>query len=49
MHAAGVPGQQKGDSTDPDAGDQSTPVMSSRVKWRSTTPFNVVSEVNSMV
>src|SRR3954451_1475412 len=43
------PANSSGEPTAPDVGDHSTPLMSSRVKLRSMTPFDDVSEVNCMV
>src|SRR4051812_47681531 len=43
------PASSSGESAVPDVGDQRTPVMSSRMKCRSMTPFDDVSEVNCMV
>ena len=43
------PASSSGEPTVPDVGDQSTPVISSRMKLRSMTPFDDVSEVNCMV
>src|SRR5689334_12500541 len=43
------PASSSGEPSLPDVGDQSTPVISSRVKLRSTTPFDDVSEVKCMV
>jgi hypothetical protein len=43
------PANSNGEPTVRDVGDQSTPVISSRMKLRSVTPFDDVSEVNCMV
>jgi hypothetical protein len=43
------PDKTSGEPAVPDAGDQSTPVISSRVKSRSMTPFEDVSEVKCMM
>jgi hypothetical protein len=43
------PASSSGEPTVPDMGDQSTPVVSSRMKLRSMTPFDDVSEVKCMV
>src|SRR3984893_870172 len=43
------PASSRGEPTTPDVGDQSTPVISSRMKLRSMTPFDDVSGVKCMV
>jgi hypothetical protein len=43
------PASSSGEPTVPDVGDPSTPVTSSRMKLRSMTPFDDVSEVKCMV
>jgi hypothetical protein len=49
VHTARVPRQQQRCADVPDVGDQSTPVTLSRMKLRSMTPFDDVSEVKCMV